>query len=260
MPEKYPANRWETGGSVAPQLNSPMKKTILLTSLVLGLALAGCNRSTRTASDETTPATDPAYSTTTTAPTDTTTTTAAGTTTTAPAGTTTTTGDTLANDVRRGADATGDTMREAGRDIRQAGREAGQEMREMGREASAALSRAGNNIESKFQEWRLNAKDIEADLAADRPIVRTRADAGAPTGNMDKSTLQSAVEGRIKADSQLANLKLDVNAQSSNEIELEGKAQNASQVARAIGLALDTEGVQKVTSKIDLDDDAVKNR
>lgn len=235
-----------------------MKNTILYTSLVLGLALTACNRSTRTASDDATPATDPAYaSTSTTTPSSTSatpsSTSAAGT-------TTTTTSDTLANDVRRGADATGDAMREAGRDIRQAGREAGQEMRETGREASAALSRAGDKIESKFQEWRLNAKDIEADLAADRPIVRTRTDAGAPTGKMDKSTLQSAVEGRIKADSQLANLKLDVNAKSNNEIELEGKAQNAEQVARAIGLALDTEGVQKVTSKIDLDSDAVKNR
>lgn len=227
-----------------------MKKTILITSLVLGLALAGCNRSTRTASDDTTPVADPAYASTTTTP--------SGTTTTTPATTTTTTSDTLANDVRRGANATGDAMREAGRDVREAGREAGQEMREMGREASAALSRAGDNIEGKFQEWRLNAKDIEADLAADRPIVRTRTDAGAPTGNMDKSTLKSAVEGRIKADSQLANLKLDINAKSNNEIELEGKAQTADQVARAIGLALDTEGVQKVTSKIDLDKDAVK--
>ena len=62
--------------------------------------------------------------------------------------------------------------------------------------------------------------------------------------------MKSAVEGRIKADSELANLKLDVNAKANGEIQLEGKAQNADQVGKAIALALDTDGVTKVTSKI----------
>lgn len=223
-----------------------MKKTLLFSSLVIGVALVGCNRETRTS----TAATD-------TATTDTATT--------APA---TTTPDysaradaasrEVASDVRRGADNVAAASREAGRDMRDATREAGREVREFGRDAAAAMDRAGDKIEAKFQEWKLDAKDLEADLAADRPIVRTKSAAGAATGNVDRSNLKNAVEGRIKADAELANLKLDINAKSNGEIELEGKALNAGQVARAMALALDTEGVQKVTSKIDLDDDAVK--
>lgn len=216
-----------------------MKKTLLFTAVLTGLALAGCNRDTRTS----TATTDTA------ATTDTTATTRAD-----------ATSREVSNDIRRGADQTAAATREAGRDLGDATREAGREMREFGREASDALARAGDKLEAKYQEWKLNAKDIEADLAADRPIVRTRNNANAPTGKVDRSTLKTAVEGRIKADAELANLKLDINANRNGEIELEGKAQNAKQVARAMALALDTEGVVKVTSKVDLDDDAVKNR
>lgn len=224
-----------------------MKKTLLFSSLVIGIALTGCNKSTRTS----TAANDPAA--------------------TDPYATTNATSREVAADVRAGADDAGDAVREAGRDtrdvareagsdIKAASREAGQELREFGRDTRDALANAGNEIEAKFAEWKLDVDDIQADLAADRPIVRTKSTAGAPTGTMDKSTLQTAVEGRIKADSELANLKLDVNAEDNGEIELEGKAQNAQQVARAMGLALDTDGVQKVTSKIDLDDDATRRR
>lgn len=221
-----------------------MKKTLLFSSLVIGVALVGCNRETRTS----TAATD------TTTPAATTTDTTAATTSAEAAR------RDMANDVRRGADATAAATREAGRDVRAAATEAGREVREFGRDASAAMARAGDKIEAKYQEWKLNAQDLEADLAAKRPIVRTKSVAGAATGNVDRSTLKSAVEGRIKADSELSNLKLDINAKSNGEIELEGKALNAQQIARAMGLALDTEGVQKVTSKIDIDEDAVKRR
>jgi hypothetical protein len=206
-----------------------MKKTLFLTTLAAGIILAGCNRSTR----ESTAATDTTYP--------------------APVTTDTrTTDDTFAradsatrdaaNDVSRGVDRAGDAMRSAGRD------------------AAAAMSNVADNVSAKLTEWRLSAQDIEADIRADRPIVRTKDAAGAPTGTMDKSTLKNAVEGRIKADPQVGNLKLDVNAKSESEIELEGKAQSAEQIGRAIALALDTEGVNKVTSKIDIDDNAVRNR
>ncbi len=221
-----------------------MKTTLLFSTLLAGLALAGCNKSTRTSTASTDPAVDPTVTT----RTDTYGTTAG------------TTSGAVAADVRRGTSNAADTTREAGRDVRDAARSAGAEMREAGRDASAALSRTGDKMEAKFTEWKLDAKDIDADLAAKRPIVRTKDTAGSPTGNMVKSTLQSAVEGRIKADAELSNLKLDINADRKGEIQLEGKALNAGQIARAMALALDTDGVHKVTSKIRIDDDAVKNK
>lgn len=216
-----------------------MKKTLLFTTIIIGIALTGCNRETRTSTADTTA-------------------TPANTDTTYTAARTDAATSEVASDVRRGANTAAEATREAGRDVRDAARAAGSEIKEFGRDASAAMARAGDKIEAKYTEWKLNAQDLEADIAAKRPIVRTKSNAGAPTGSMDKSTLQTAVEGRIKADAELANLKLDINADRKGEIQLEGKAQNASQIARAMAIALDTEGVQKVTSKIDIDEDAVK--
>jgi hypothetical protein len=185
-----------------------MKKTLLFTSLIAGLALVGCNKSTRSSS------------------------TAANDTTPPPATTTPSSTDSLANDMKTAANSAGDALRSAGNSV-----------------ATSA----------RIAEWKLTADDINADLAAHRDIVRTRDAAAAPTGKMDKSVLKSAVEGRIKADSELAELKLDINSKSDGSIELEGKAQTADQVGKAIALALDTDGVTKVTSKIKLSDNAVKH-
>lgn len=201
-----------------------MKKTILFSSLALGLALTGCNRSTQsdTAAADTR-STD-----------------------------TTATATTTANNDAAAA------ARAAGNDLSRAANNAGASLERAGERTANAMSNMAGDLSAKFSEWRLSAQEIQADLAADRPIVRTKSNAGAPTGSTDKSALQSAVEARIKGDSQLANLKLDINADRAGEIQLEGKAQTAEQVGRAIALALDTEGVAKVTSKIDLAKDAVK--
>jgi osmotically-inducible protein OsmY len=112
---------------------------------------------------------------------------------------------------------------------------------------------------ARTMEWKLSANDIQADLDAHRDIVRTKDASGAATGKIDKDVLKSAVEGRLKADSELANLKIDVNPKATGEIQLEGKALTADQVGKAIALTLDTDGVTKVTSKIKLDKDAVKH-
>jgi osmotically-inducible protein OsmY len=199
-----------------------MKKTLLFATLVTGVALVGCNKSTRSTS--------------------------ASTDTTTPAATT------AANDTAATANTASTTasadMRNAGADLRSAANNAGD-----------ALRNAGSSMASsaRVMEWKLTANDINADLAAHRDIVRTKEASGAATGSMDRSVVKSAVEGRIKADSDLAALKLDVNPKGNGEVQLEGKAQTADQVGKAIALALDTDGVTKVTSKIKLDKDAVKH-
>lgn len=210
-----------------------MKKTILFSTLVCGLVLSGCNKSTKTDTASTTtlpPASDTALT------------------------TSSTSTDSLANRTSAAA-------REAGNDLSRTANNAANSLERAGDRAANAMSNMAHDASARITEWRLSSQDIQADLAADRDIVRTRTAAvGAPTGKIDKDTLQSAVEGRIKADSDLSKLKLDVNAKGEGEIQLEGKALTADQVGRAIALALDTDGVTKVTSKIDLDKDAVKNR
>jgi osmotically-inducible protein OsmY len=198
-----------------------MKNTLLFTTLIAGLALTGCNKSTRTSTADTTvpPATDPSATT--------------------PAPSSTKPGSTGVADATRSA---GDSIRDASRD------------------AAASMRQAGSDISARMTEWRLSGSEIEADVMANRPIVRTRTDATTPTGTLDADTVEKAVKGRLTADPKLADLKFDVNANKQGEVELEGKARTTDQIAQAIGVALANDGVTKVTSKIKLDPDAGANR
>lgn len=203
-----------------------MKNTLLFTTLITGLALTGCNKSTRTSTADTT--VPPATTETTRTP---------------------ATTDTVGAKIDRAGDRVADATRNAADNVRDASRTAAANMREAGRDISARMT-----------EWKLSASEIEADLTANRPIVRTRTDVMTPTGKIDDGVLEKAIKGRLHADSQLADLKFDVNANNKGEVELEGKARTADQIAHAIAIALSSENVTKVTSKIKLDPDAGPNR
>lgn len=220
------ANRLPSLRSVAlATSHSIMKNTLLFTTLIAGIALAGCNKSTRTSTADTTvpPAT-----------TDT---------------TTPVTTDTLGAKAERAGDRVADATRNAADSVRGASRDAAASMRQAGRDVSARMT-----------EWRLNATDIEADVMANRNVVRTRSDVLTPTGKIDKGNLEKAIKDRLHTDAKLADLKFDVNANDRGEVELEGKARTTDQIAHAMAVALDSDSVSKVTSKIKLDPDAGPNR
>jgi osmotically-inducible protein OsmY len=198
--------------------------------LVAGLALTGCNKSTRTASNDAALPSDTAVSTTTT--------------TTTPATT-----DTFGSKVDRATDRVADASRSAANKVSDATHD-----------AAASVREAGHDLSAKMKDWRLSSSDIEADVVADRPVIRTNSSAGAPTGKIDKGNLEKTIKGKLKADTMTADLKLDVNANSKGEVELEGKARSADEIAQAMACALDTEGVAQVTSKIKIDPKAGSRR
>jgi hyperosmotically inducible periplasmic protein len=137
------------------------------------------------------------------------------------------------------------------------------DLRTAGNSAANAIGNAASSIgtTARITEWHLTANDLQADLDQNREIVRTKeSTAGAPTATSDKSVVESMVKSRLEADSAIAALKLSVSADKTGDVTLKGKAQSADEVGRAIALALDTEGVNKVTSKIKLDKDAKTNR
>jgi hypothetical protein len=122
------------------------------------------------------------------------------------------------------------------------------------KDAGAAMHSAANTVAATAREleWKLTNDDIKDDVAAGRKIERSKA--GAPTGaTVDKSDLKTAVEARIRADSSIANMPIDVDADRDGQINLSGKTNTIDQVGRAIAVALDTDGVTKVSSKIALD-------
>ena len=203
-----------------------MKNTILFTTLVAGLALTGCNKSTRTSTASTTDTAVPSATTDTTRST------------TPTATTTPSTTDTVGAKLDRAGDRIADASRSAADSVRA----------------------AGHDLSARMTEWKLSTSDIEADVMANRPVVRTRTDAGVPVGKIDDDTIEKAIKGRFASDTMLSNLKLDVNANKKGEVELEGKAQTTDQIAHAMACALDNDGVAKVTSKIKLDPDAGTKR
>lgn len=195
-----------------------MKNTLLFTTLAAGLALTGCNKSTRTSTADTLPPPPPAS-------------------------------DTVGAKIDRAGDRVADATRNAADNVRDATRD-----------AAASMRQAGRDISTRMTEWKLNASDIEADVLAKRDVVRTRTDALTPTGKIDKGTLEKSIKGQLHSDPMLADLKFDVNANAKGEVELEGKARTTDQIAHAMAVALDHDGVAKVTSKIKLDPDAGPNR
>jgi hypothetical protein len=199
--------------------------------LVAGLALTGCNKSTRTSTastDRTVTTTTPAETTT--------------------VHTTPATTDTVGAKIDRAGDKIADASRNAADNVRDASRD-----------TANAMRNAGHDLNARMTEWRLNNADLEADLKANREIVRTNTTTS-PTGKVDKGTIEKAIKGRLNSDSNLANLKFDANCNAKGEVTLEGKARTADQIAHAIAVALDTDGVSKVTTKITLDPDAGPNR
>jgi hypothetical protein len=221
QPKRH-VNRPATAGSVRAQPSySLMKNTLIFTTLLAGLALTACNKSTRT---DTATTTDPTV---------------------APATST----DTVGQKVDRAGDRVATASRDVANDVRDASRD-----------AANAMRNAGQDLKARYNEWRLTDNELRADLDANRPIVRTRTAAGAATGRIDDDTIEKAIKGRLHSDSQLADLKFDVNANKQGEVELEGKARSVDQIAHAMGIALDTDGVTKVTSKIKLDPNAGPNR
>ena len=168
-----------------------MKKTLLFSSLVVGLALVGCSKSARTSSS------------------------------------------TASNNNPPPPASTADAL---------------------AKNASDAMHSAANTVAATAHEveWKLTNNDIKDDVAAGRTIERTKS--GAPTGaTFDRSELKSAVQTRIRTDDLIANMPIDIDADRDGQINLSGKVNTTDQVGRAIAVALGTDGVTKVSSKIKLD-------
>jgi hyperosmotically inducible protein len=96
----------------------------------------------------------------------------------------------------------------------------------------------------------LGDAEIQADLDRGVTIVRTKDTiVGAPTGNTDDEVIETMVKGKLQADSDTAKAMIEVDAKS-GEVTLKGSAESSAQVGRAIALALDTQGVTKVSSDV----------
>jgi osmotically-inducible protein OsmY len=96
----------------------------------------------------------------------------------------------------------------------------------------------------------LSGSEIQKDLDQGVTIVRSKDTVvGAPTGSTDDEVLKTMVQGKLQADSETSKAMIDVEAKN-GEIMLKGSADSAATVGRTIALALDTQGVTKVSSDV----------
>jgi osmotically-inducible protein OsmY len=96
----------------------------------------------------------------------------------------------------------------------------------------------------------LGPTELQSDLDRGVTIVRTKDTVvGAPTGSTDDEVIETMVKGKIQADSETAKATFEVDAKN-GEVMLKGTADSAAALGRAMALALDTQGVTKVSSDV----------
>lgn len=119
--------------------------------------------------------------------------------------------------------------------------------------APATAAQSGDPLGARLTEWRLSDADVEAALNSGITIVRAKdsTDASA-TAAIDDSLAKSMIQSKLKADAQTAAATIEVEARE-GEVTLKGSARSASTIARAVALALDTQGVTKVSSELKID-------
>jgi hyperosmotically inducible protein len=108
---------------------------------------------------------------------------------------------------------------------------------------------AKDAIHDKLVDWKLMPSDLKADFEKGGRIVRSKAaTAGARTGEVfDNARIVTVINGKLLADSRLSAIKINVDADQ-GVVTLKGTVQSVDLIGRAMGLALDTEGVNQVVS------------
>ena len=116
------------------------------------------------------------------------------------------------------------------------------------REQARAMTRdASNAISEKLKEWKLTPDDMSEDLKRGKEIVRTRAkQAGA---ELSDARIVTVLKAKYVLDRDLSALDINVDVYR-GQVTLDGTVANVSLIGHAIALALDTDGVTHVISRL----------
>jgi osmotically-inducible protein OsmY len=124
--------------------------------------------------------------------------------------------------------------------VEQRARQVGEQTRELARDTREAVG-------EKLRDWHLTPDDLREDLRRGRDIVRTRArDAGE---RFSDARIVTVVKAKLVLDRELSARAIAVSVDN-GDVTLTGEVAAPDLVGRAIALALDTEGVLTVTSRL----------
>lgn len=124
--------------------------------------------------------------------------------------------------------------------VEQTARQVGEQTRELARDTRDAVG-------DRLRDWHLTPEDLREDLKRGREIVRTRARAAGE--RFSDARIVAVVKAKFVLDRELSARSIAVSADN-GDVTLSGEVAAPDLVGRAIALALDTEGVQTVTSRL----------
>jgi hypothetical protein len=106
---------------------------------------------------------------------------------------------------------------------------------------------AQDKLDERLRQWRLTPDDIKQDLARTGEIIRTQA--RVVSGKMTDARIVAVVKAKFVLDRNLAASDIHVTSVD-GQVTLAGSVGSPELLGRAIALALDTDGVASVDSKL----------
>jgi len=110
-------------------------------------------------------------------------------------------------------------------------------------EATAAKA----TVAAKLAAWHLTPEEISKDLSRTGQVVRTKAEAVGDS--IANARIVATIKAKYTLDKDLSGRAIEV-ACDNGHVTLSGSTSNPTLIAKAVALALDTEGVTQVTAKL----------
>ena len=116
---------------------------------------------------------------------------------------------------------------------------------------SNAVKSAGNTIQEKWRELNIRPEDIKEELARSGTVVRRKAgEAGKALAEATADArVTAAIKTKLMASRDLPGLSISVNT-TDGVVTLSGSVPSVDAISKAMGLALETEGVHQVISTL----------
>ena len=104
-----------------------------------------------------------------------------------------------------------------------------------------------DSVADKLQDWHLTSDDIKTDLEKTGQVVRSKT--AAAGDRIAAARIVAVVQAKFVLDRDLSALDLKIDCRD-GEVRLEGTVATRELIGRATALALETDGVQRVTSLV----------
>lgn len=111
----------------------------------------------------------------------------------------------------------------------------------------SAAANARDTFEQKLQDWHLTGDDIKADLARTGQVVREKS--AVVGGAISDARILSVIKAKYLLDRDISAFDINVDV-TAGEVVLRGRVASADLIGKAVGLALDTDGVRTVKSSL----------